>query len=75
MIDPAILRKGRTDDIIEIKALTTDGVNKYLKYSFGDDIGIDFDISIKGCDLQAVIIDNKQDVNAVKRELLEKYRK
>ena len=74
-IDPAILRKGRTDDIIEIRALTTDGVNKYLKYSFGDDAGIDFDISIKGCDLQAVIIDNKQDVNAVKRELLEKYRK
>lgn len=73
-IDPAILRKGRTDDIIEIKALTTDGVNKYLKYSFGDAHGIDFDISIKGCDLQAIIIDNKQDVNAVKQEL-EKYRK
>lgn len=73
-IDPAILRKGRADDIVEIKALTTDGVNKYLRYSFGDDVGIDFDISIKGCDLQAIIIDNKQDVNAVKQEL-EKYRK
>lgn len=73
-IDPAILRKGRTDDIIEIKALTTDGVNKYLEYSFGDAHGIDFDISIKGCDLQAIIIDNRQDVNAVKQEL-EKYGK
>lgn len=74
-IDPAILRKGRTDDIIEIKPLTKDGVNEYLTYSFGGGKHIDFDVDIKGCDLQAIIINNKQDVGVVINEIKKFERK
>lgn len=58
-IDPAILRKGRTDLSIEVKQLDSEAVNKYSLLMYGKPV--DFVGEIKGCDIQSIVIDNKRD--------------
>lgn len=57
-IDPAILRKGRSDYMIEIKPLDTDAVSRFSQFVYGQPIS--FKGNIKGCDLQHLIIEHKK---------------
>lgn len=66
-IDAALLRKGRTDHIVELTALHDSEIKRYIKYSYGDNkafsqIGLENASypAILGCDLQALLLEHKQ---------------
>jgi chaperone BCS1 len=64
-IDPAILRKGRTDHIFEIGKLHHKEVVEYIELMFPNiylDSTIRFD-DILGCDLQALYFDHHKEAN------------
>ncbi len=63
VIDPALLRKGRCDLTIELDYLQDIDIKNYLKYVYPDLVfpyGIVY-APIAGCDLQALVLDNKKD--------------
>jgi energy-coupling factor transporter ATP-binding protein EcfA2 len=60
LIDPAVLRKGRTDLIVELDLLSDVEIKQYIRYIFGDvKIPTCTFTSISGADLQAVLLENK----------------
>jgi chaperone BCS1 len=62
-IDSALLRKGRIDHIFEIVALTDKEVREYIDFTNPEYVVnplINFE-DIKGCDLQALLIEHKDD--------------
>lgn len=61
-IDPALLRKGRSDLMIEVKPLNSVAVKQYTKMVYNQDI--DFNGEIKGCDLQSIVLEHKTDFNS-----------
>lgn len=59
-IDEALLRKGRCDHRFDLLPLTYDSVNKFCMYTYNRELPSQFkSLCIKGCDLQAVFIENK----------------
>lgn len=56
-IDPAMLRRGRTDYTHEIVALNEPAVNRLSQFLYGRPVK--FSGRIKGCDLQHIAIENK----------------
>lgn len=60
-IDPAILRKGRTDFTYEVKPLDGEAVSRFSNYIYGSPIR--FNSTITGADLQHLAIENKHDFN------------
>lgn len=72
-IDPALLRKGRVDRIIEIKPLTHKEVVQYIELMYpGQPIPNTRFLDILGCDLQGHYFDHPDDyegfINAVPKE-------
>lgn len=64
-IDPAILRPGRIDRIVELKHLESPEVHDYVQLMFPDSV-YDKDISFKqiaGCELQRLYFENKNDID------------
>jgi chaperone BCS1 len=62
-IDPALIRKGRVDYIVELPCLTDVEIREYIKLMFPD-ICIERNIvytDIPGCDLQALFLEYKED--------------
>lgn len=73
-IDPAILRKGRTDHIYELKYFTDKEVREYASLMYpGIDIpdGIRFS-DVAGCDVYAAFKENKYDSDGFIKTLLSK---
>lgn len=67
-IDKALLRKGRSDLMIEIKPLDSKAVKQYTETVFNE--SIDFNGHIKGCDLQSIVIEHKDDFQSFKEALM-----
>jgi mitochondrial chaperone BCS1 len=72
-IDPAILRDGRTDAIIELKSLTTAGIYEYVKFAYGRDIHYYNFVDVAGCNLHGLLQKHKHDFDGFMQELKEKY--
>lgn len=66
-IDPAILRKGRTDFSIEVKPLDSNAISRFSQLVYNKPVT--FNGKIKGCDLQHLIIENKRDYEGFVRNL------
>lgn len=66
-IDPAILRKGRTDFSIEIKPLDSDAVSRFSQLIYGQPVK--FYGKIKGCDIQHLVIENKRSFEGFSKAL------
>ena len=72
-IDPALIRKGRVDYIVELPFLTNIEIKEYINLMFPDleiDSGVVY-ANIPGCDLQAIFLEYKEDgegfINAIPR--------
>ena len=66
-LDPAILRPGRIDHIIELKYLESPEVHDYLTLMFPDQ-SYDREVSFKsiaGCELQRLYFENKHDLQSL----------
>lgn len=59
-IDPAILRKGRTDHYVYMGALNAEAINEYIKRLFGVYPSFCDWKPIRGCELQALIFEHTQ---------------
>ena len=59
-LDPALIRKGRFDDVIEIKPLSYDDIKRMIEFFFEDKcVGLDKNImDIPGAAVQDIIIQN-----------------
>lgn len=71
-IDPALLRRGRTDLLLEIGPLSYDEVNEFYKhhYESTEDLSSDFiNIRIKACDLQGAFEDNPFDKEGFNKDI------
>ena len=72
-IDPAILREGRTDKIIELKYLTTPEIYEYVKFAYGRDIHHYQFVDIPGCDLHGMLQRHKRNYDGFMLELKERF--
>lgn len=73
-VDPALLRRGRTDLLLEIGALTYEEVNEFYKHHYEKDVDLPEvfkTISVKACDLQGSFEDNPFDENGFTQRLLD----
>lgn len=66
-IDPAILRKGRSDYMVEIKPLDSDAVNRFSQMIYEQPVS--FKGSIKGCDIQHLVIEHKKNFDEFSKAL------
>ena len=73
-IDPALIRKGRVDYLVELPALTDIEIKEYISLMFPE-INLDPSVAyvdIPGCDLQAIFLEYKEDgegfINAIPRQ-------
>lgn len=66
-IDPALLRKGRSDLMIEVKPLDSKAVNQYSQIVYNKDV--EFNGEIKGCDLQAIVLEHMTDYDGFSNAL------
>jgi ATP-dependent 26S proteasome regulatory subunit len=66
-LDTALLRKGRTDYVIELGQLVDTDIKRFVEYHYASDDDyshLDFPVlPISGCDLQAIVLANKRDYN------------
>ena len=72
-IDSALLRKGRTDLLLEIKELTYEAVNSFYQHQYDctEELGDEYSsVSIKACDLVALFQENAFDKESFKKSLL-----
>jgi chaperone BCS1 len=71
-IDPAILRKGRTDHRIVLTSLNDEAIRRYAAYAYhGNQLTRSKPFNpIKGCDLQSLIFEN-DDILSFEKALIE----
>lgn len=76
-LDPALLRKGRVDHIVEIPFFTDTEVREYINLMFPDYvIPNNFKFNpVAGCDVMAAFSDNRNDPDAMVNALSKKYDK
>lgn len=73
-IDAALLRKGRTDFMLEISKLDDTGVKDYIRSVYGDVALHHFHFeSVAGCDLQNIVLEFKEDYNGFIQRVVELY--
>lgn len=75
-IDAALLRKGRTDHIIELKFLEDPEIKEFVRYAYGTHehyVASDLDCRMyepmPGCNLHSLVLTHKLDYQAFKQEL------
>lgn len=69
-LDPALIRAGRTDRLIEIKNPTIVEVEKYLELFFGFKVKVEFEVDVSMSKVQEMCIRHKADAKACVMALL-----
>lgn len=72
VIDPALLRRGRADLIIELPYLSTTEIHSYVEYAYGKHIKEEF-VPMPGCELQGLMLEHKLDFNGFHRDLVGRF--
>jgi chaperone BCS1 len=71
-IDPALLRRGRTDIKIEVPYLTSDEIHQFVSRAYGRQIIGTF-VDTPGCELHGLLLDHKEDFDSFYADLIEKF--
>ena len=72
-IDPAILRAGRCDIKLELPYLGDIEIRRFINHMYGEKDLTNYTFNeVPGCDIQAIMIDNKDDYDTFINQLIEK---